>query len=64
MAIKDRNKKHNLQHELIYLQEPEASFTGGLVLLSAVERDNIDKPWCHLNQKQHFLTGDAINSRR
>jgi len=38
MAIKDRNKMHNLQHELIYLQQPEASFTGSLVPLSAVVR--------------------------
>jgi len=62
MAIKDRNKMHNLQHELIYLQQPEVAFTGSLVPLSAAVR------FGSINSKSSTLSsslyGDAINSRR
>jgi len=62
MAIKDKNKMHNLQQELIYLQQPEVAFTGSLVLLSAVVI------FGSINSKSSTLSsshyGDAINSRR
>jgi hypothetical protein len=62
MAIKDKNKMHNLQDELIYLQQPEVAFTGSLVPLSAVVR------FGSINSKSSTLSsshyGDAINSRR
>ena len=53
---------HNLQHELIYLQQPEASFTGSLVPLSAVVRIGAINSKCSTLSRSHYE--DAINSRR
>jgi len=59
---------HNLQHELIYLQQPEASFTGSLVPLSAVVRVSAVVRIGAINSKCSTLSRshyeDAINSRR
>jgi len=53
---------HNLQHELIYLQQPEVvAFTGSLVPLSAVVRFGSISSKSSTLSSSHY--GDAINSR-
>jgi hypothetical protein len=66
-AINVRSKRHNLQHEWSYLQQPEAPFSGAIVPLSAVERGNIDNSnGAIYNKASLFITatGGAIISRR
>jgi hypothetical protein len=62
MAIKDRDKMHNLQHEVIYLQQPEVAFTGSLVPLSAVVRFGSINGKSSTLSSSHY--GGVINSRR
>jgi hypothetical protein len=59
-GINVRSKRHNLQHEWSFLWQPEAPFSGALVLLSAVQRGNID----HSNGTIFRSTSSIISSTK